>query len=59
MKIVGIYNVCHTDADEFFKSLDKSITNLQEDRQEVEIQYSSNVMPNGQLIQTALIIGRK
>jgi hypothetical protein len=59
MKIVGIYNINNTDDELFCKDLIKNINTLQNDGQEVEVQYQVNSFPNGQIVLSALVLGRK
>lgn len=57
--IIGFFHVNSTDVDYFNESLHENISKLQNDGQEIEIQYTTNVLPNGQLVYNALMLGRK
>lgn len=57
--IVGHFNVSNTNADDFHKNLERVVGELQEDGQDVEIQYNVNVLLNGERLYSALILGRK
>lgn len=59
MKIVGFFNINNTDPSKFNKNLGKVIIRLQNDGQEVEIQYKVNNLNNSQLVYSALTLGRK
>jgi hypothetical protein len=59
MKIVGIFNPTNTDVEKFLKDVTSDINLLQNDGQEVEIQYHPCSLNNGQVIYTALILGKK
>ena len=59
MKIVGIYNPCSTDNKTFIEKVIEDINKLQEDGQEVEIQYNTTGLGEGTVLYSALIIGRK
>lgn len=59
MNIIGIYNVTDTDDKNFFNHLQEAITDLQNDGQKVEVQYKIGTFPNGQIIYSALVLGRK
>lgn len=56
--IKGVFHVYNTDYKKFYESLSKDINKLQNDKQEVEIQYKTNNYDNGQLVFSALLIGR-
>lgn len=58
-KIFGNFHVSSTDFEKFNSGLNESINKLQDDYQEVEIQYNTNTFPNGQILYSALLIGRK
>lgn len=57
-KIKGIFHVYNTDYKKFYESLVKDMSELQNDGQEVEIQYKTNNFENGQLVFSALLLGR-
>jgi hypothetical protein len=57
-QIKGIYNINDTDYKQFHELLIKDISFLQNDGQEVEVQYKVNNFDNGQLVYSALILGR-
>lgn len=59
MKIVGIYNPCYTDNETFIEKVIEDINKLQEDGQEVEVQYSTTSLGGDNVLYSALIIGRK
>ena len=56
MKIISYFNISSTDSSVFDENLRKVISRLQNDGQEVEIQYAVNSL---NLVYSALIIGRK
>ncbi len=58
-KIIGMFNISNTDSSKFVKEFINTINVLQEDNQEIEIQYKVNSFSNGQLVYSALILGRK
>jgi hypothetical protein len=53
-QIKGIYNINDTDYKQFHELLIKDISFLQDDGQEVEVQYKVNNFDNGQLVYSAL-----
>jgi hypothetical protein len=57
-QVKGFFNISNTDSDNFNADLKKSINDLQEQNQEVEVQYQVNSFPNGQIVYSALILGR-
>jgi hypothetical protein len=57
-KIVGYAQVIHHNPKEFTNGVDEWISKLQNDNQEVEVHYSTNVV-NNTIMYTALIFGRK
>ena len=59
MKIVGVFNPCSTDYEVFLTSVIEDINKLQEDEQEVEVQYSTTSLGGNNVLYSALIIGRK
>ena len=59
MKIVGIFNLCYTDNKTFVEKVMEDINKLQEDGQEVEVQYSTTSLGGDNVLYSALIIGRK
>ena len=59
MKIVGVFNPCSTDYVVFLTSVIEDINKLQEDGQEVEVQYSTTSLGGDNVLYSALIIGRK
>ena len=59
MKIVGVFNPCSTDYGVFLNSVIEDINKLQEDGQEVEVQYSTTPLSGDNILYSALIIGRK
>jgi hypothetical protein len=58
-RIIGLFNLSSTDFNEFNRQIENNINILQGDNQEVEVQYSTNVFENGQIVYSALILGRK
>lgn len=59
MNIYGIFNISCTDNTKFMKSLSERIIELQNDGQTVEVQYKVNRKQYGELVYSALILGRK
>ena len=59
MRIKGVYNISNTDAENFNRDLNNAILILQKDNQEVDVQYHVNSFPNGQIVYSALVIGRE
>ena len=59
MKIVGMFNPCSMDNETFTKMVIEDINKLQEDGQEVEIQYDTTSLGGDNVLYSALIIGRK
>ena len=59
MKIVGVFNPWSTDYEVFLTSVIEDINKLQEDGQEVEVQYSTTSLGGNNVLYSALIIGRK
>lgn len=57
-QIKGIFNTTSTDYKEFFDNLKKDIKKLQNDYQEVEVQYSTCINLDNEVVHSALIIGR-
>jgi hypothetical protein len=57
--IIGVYNINNTDSNIFYTELIKAINILQNDGQEVEVQYKVNVIQNDRLVLSALVLGRK
>jgi hypothetical protein len=57
-KVSGFFNISNTDSDDFNADLKKAINDLQDLKQEIEIQYQVNSFPNGQIVYSALILGR-
>lgn len=57
-KILGMYNINNTDDKLFFENLQNAVNILQEGYQEVEIQYSTNMLDD-RVVLSALVIGRK
>ena len=58
-EIKGFFNISNTDSDNFNADLKKAINELQDAKQEVEVQYKVNNFDNGQLVYSALILGRE
>lgn len=58
MKIKGWFHINNTDYSTFNKDLQKVINDLQDDGQEVEVQYKVNTFNNGQMVYSALVLGR-
>jgi len=58
-KIIGFYHVNNTEVKQFDEHFSKAMNLLQDDKQEVEVQYKTNVFDNGQILYSALLIGRK
>ena len=59
MKIVGMFNPCSTDNETFVEMVQTAINKLQEDGQEIEIQYSTIGLGGANILYSALILGRK
>lgn len=59
MQILGMFNVSNTDNEKFDNDVQRHINTLQDDEQIVEIQYQVNSFPNGQIVYSALILGRR
>ena len=59
MKIKGLFNLSSTDHKDFTNKLIQNINELQKDGQTVEIQYQTNTFNNGQIVYSALLIGRE
>lgn len=59
MKIYGVFNVSNTDADKFLTDVSDNIRKLQDDGQEVEVQYCTDFAGNATVVYSALILGRK
>ena len=59
MKIKGLFNLSSTDYKDFTDKLIKNINELQKDGQTIEIQYQTNTFNNGQIVYSALLIGRE
>lgn len=59
MKIVGMFNPCSTDNNTFVGMVNESINKLQDDGQEVDIQYSTISLGGANILYSALILGRK
>lgn len=57
-KIKGVFNISNTEEEQFRKNLQSAINQLQDDYQEVEVQYKVNNFDNGQLVYSALVLGR-
>ena len=59
MRIVGLFHITQTNAKNFYEEVNKTVKQLQYDGQEIEIQYQPCSLVNGEVVFTALIIGRK
>lgn len=59
MKIYGMFNPCYTDNKKFVEQVQETINRLQEDGQEVEVQYKPIDLGYGNVLYSALILGRK
>jgi len=57
-KIKGFQNISSTDYNTFNDEFIKGLEKLQKDNQEVEVQYAVNNFDNGQLVYSALLLGR-
>lgn len=57
-KIKGYFNISNTNYDMFNKDFENAINELQNDGQEVEVQYQTNAFSNEQIAYSALILGR-
>lgn len=57
-KIKGFQNISSTDYNTFNDEFVKGLEKLQSDSQEVEVQYKVNNLENGQLVYSALLLGR-
>ena len=53
MKIVGMFNPCSTDNKTFVEMVQTAINKLQEDGQEIEIQYSTIGLGGANIIYSA------
>lgn len=58
-KIVQTQHLSNTDFNEFQKNYGEALDKMQRDNQEVEVQYNTNTFPNGQVLYSVLLIGRK
>lgn len=54
-----MFNPCSMDNETFTKMVIEDINKLQEDGQEVEVQYSTTSLGGDNVLYSALIIGRK
>lgn len=60
MKIIyGVYQVSNTNEKVFHNDLCDAIRKLQDDKQEVEVQYTTTLAIDGTMCYSALILGRK
>ena len=59
MKIEELFNLSSYDSNAFANQLAEDIKKMQNDGQEVEVQYKVNSHPNGEIIYSALLLGRK
>ena len=59
MKVYGMFNPCYTDNKKFVEQVQTTINRLQEDGQEVEVQYKPIDLGHGNVLYSALILGRK
>jgi hypothetical protein len=57
-QIKGRFAISDTDFDSFNENLKEAINKLQNDKQEVEVQFKVNTLNNGQLVYSALVLGR-
>lgn len=57
-KIKGFQNISSTDYNTFNDEFVKGLEKLQADNQEVEVRYKVNNFDNGQLVYSALLLGR-
>lgn len=58
-KIVGRFHISNTDNFRFLENVQDAINSLQNDGQEVEVQYQTIGLEQGKVLYTALILGRK
>lgn len=58
-QIVQTKHLSNTDFNIFQENYGKALDEMQGDNQEVEVQYNTNTFPNGQVLFSALLIGRK
>jgi hypothetical protein len=60
-KIIGHFHISTNDPEEFYKKFTENINILQNDNQEVEIQYNTQIINNleNPILYSALVIGRK
>lgn len=58
-KIIGCFNLNSTSVEVFSMMLEQHINKLQDDGQEVEVQYQATTLPDGMVSYNALILGRK
>jgi chorismate mutase len=59
--IFGVFNISSNNAEEFYKQLSDIINKLQQNNQEVEIQYNTQIINNSEnpILYSALLLGRK
>lgn len=57
-KIKGLFTPTSSNNNQFIKWVDDDINLLQEEGLEVEIQYTPVILPTGEVVFSALIIGR-
>lgn len=58
-QIVRTTHLSDTEYERFQKNYLKATDEMQGDNQEIEVQYNTNIFPNGQVLYSALLIGRK
>ena len=59
MKIVGMFNPSSTDNKTFLEYLQADINMLQNDGQKIEIQYKPIDLGSGNVLYSAMVLGRK
>lgn len=59
IKVRGMFNPCSTDNKTFLEYLQVAINKLQEDGQEIEVQYKPINIGNGEILYSAMVLGRK
>ena len=59
MKIVKRGMIQNVNIEKFIIELKETMDEMQEDNQEVEVQYNPFVLPDGEIIYNALVLGRR
>lgn len=58
-KIKGIFQIDSTDSKEFHEHLEKAINAVQGNGKEPEVQYRIAVLPTGEVVHAAVVLGRE